>query len=139
MHEHIRNVNPSWIAFGWFIAAAVTALILLALASLGLVGEDPPGETLWVASALLVGFFTTGFFVGTRVAAAPILHGLGIGLFSIVAWLLINISVGGLVGETTWRSLDAITLGALLLLQTVAAVVGARMGVRWLRTPPAHS
>jgi hypothetical protein len=136
MHEHIRNVSPSWVAFGWFIAVSVTALILLAFASLGLVGEQPPGETLWVALALLVGFFVTGFFVGTRVAAAPVLHGLGMGLFSLVAWILINLLVGEPTGVTTWRSLDAYSLAGLLVLQGVAAIVGARLGVRFLRTPP---
>jgi hypothetical protein len=136
MHEHIRNVRPSWVAFGWFIAVSVTALILLAMVSFGLVGEEPPNETLWVGLALLVGFFATGFFVGTRVAAAPVLHGLGMGLFSIVAWVLVNLFAGEPTGQTTWRSLDAYSLAGLLVLQAVAAVVGARLGVRFLRTPP---
>jgi hypothetical protein len=30
MTESIERLRPSWIAFGWFIAAAVTSLILLA-------------------------------------------------------------------------------------------------------------
>jgi|SRR5690606_14912179 len=136
MHESFRSVRPGWIAFGWFIAVSVTALILLLMASLGMVGEQPAGETLMVALALVVGFLVTGFFVGTRVAAAPTLHGAGIGLFSLIAWFAVNLFLGEPTGETTWRSLELSTLVGLLLLQGVAAIVGTRLGVRWLRTPP---
>lgn len=139
MHEHLRNIQPSWVAFGWFLAAAITSLLLLALAGFGLAEPDSPGETLWVAAALLVGFFGAGFIVGTRAAAAPVLHGVAIGLFSIVAWFLINVFFGEPMGQTTWRSLEPEILTGLLVLQGVAAVVGARIGVRWTRTPPDRS
>jgi hypothetical protein len=137
MHESIRSVRPSWIAFGWFIAAALASLILLALDVFGITGVDAEGESLWVAIALLIAFSVTGFFVGTRVVAAPILHGAGIGLFSLLAWAGINLFAGEPTGETTWRALDAATLGGLLLLQGVAAIVGTRLGVRWMRKPVA--
>jgi hypothetical protein len=136
MHESIRSVRWSWVGFGWFLAAAVTSLILLALEAFSLIRPDTAAETLWVALALLTGFFLAGLLVGTRVAAAPLLHGLGMGACSIAVWLAINLLVGEPAGETTWRSLDAAALAGLLLLQAVAAVVGTRIGVRWVRSRP---
>lgn len=135
MHESLRSIRPSWIAFGWFIAISLTSLILLAMEVVGLVGIDPRGESLWVALALLIGFFISGFFTGTRVAAAPVLHGLGIGFFSFLAWILVNLFLGEPTGGTTWRSLPVETVLGLLLLQAVAAVVGTRLAVRWKRSP----
>jgi hypothetical protein len=70
------------------------------------------------------------------VVAAPTLHGVGMGLFSLLAWLVVNLLIGEPVGETTWRALDGATAGGLILVQAAAAVVGARIGVRWMRTPP---
>jgi hypothetical protein len=133
MHESLRSVRWSWIGFGWFIAVALTSLVLLALEAFGIIAVGAPGEALWVAIALVVGFLAVGLFVGTRVAAAPFLHGVGMGLFSLVAWFLVNLLVGEPMGQATWRSLEPLTLVGLLVLQTVAAVVGTRMGVRWVR------
>jgi hypothetical protein len=90
-------------------------------------------ETLWVAFSLVVGFLVVGAFVGSRVAAAPLLHGLGMGLFSLLAWLLVNLFVGEPLGQTTWRSLNISTFAGLLALQVVSAGVGTRIGVRWVR------
>jgi hypothetical protein len=133
MRESWRSVRPSWIGFGWFIAVSITSLILLALAAFDIIGDHPTEEGLWVAFGLLVGFFVAGFFVGTRVVAAPVLHGLGMGLMSLGVWFLLNLVLGEATGETTWRSLEAEVFAGLMLLQTVAAVVGSRMGVRWMR------
>jgi hypothetical protein len=135
MTESPRSLRWSWISFGWFIAVSIVSLILLALTSFGIIGTATEGTTIWVALAMVVGFFTSGVFVGTRVAAAPILHGLLMGLFSLAAWIGINLAVGEPMGESTWRSLDALSFGGLLLLQTVSAVVGTRIGVRWMRRP----
>jgi hypothetical protein len=137
MHESYRSLRWSWIGFGWFMAASITSMVLLALIAFGVIGAEPDAEPLWIAVALLVGFFVAGLFVGTRVAAAPVLHGLAIGLLSVVAWVVTNVVAGGATGETTWRSLDAYTFTGLIVLQGVAAVVGTRMGVRWIRKPPA--
>lgn len=123
----------NWIGFGWFIAVALTSLVLLVLEAAGLIEAGGAAETLWVAFALVIGFLVVGAFVGSRVAAAPLMHGLGMGLFSVLAWLLVNIFVGEPLGETTWRSLNASTFVALLTLQIVSAVVGTRIGVRWAR------
>jgi len=135
MVESIRSVRPSWVAFGWFVAAAITSLVLLAMDAFGMMTGEERTESLWVAVALVVGFTLSGFLVGTRVVAAPVLHGVAIGVFSLVAWVAINLFVGEPTGETTWRDLDARTLGGLLVLQAVAAVVGTRLGVRWRRRP----
>jgi hypothetical protein len=95
MHESYRSLRWSWIGFGWFMAASITSMVLLALIAFGVIGAEPDAEPLWIAVALLVGFFVAGLFVGTRVAAAPVLHGLAIGLLSVVAWVVINVVAGG--------------------------------------------
>ncbi len=136
MNESIRSVRPSWIGFGWFLAVSVGSFLLVVLDLIGLVGDDVQGESLWVAVAILISFSITGFFVGTRVNAAPVLHGLGMGLFSLVAWVLINLFLGEPTGVTTWRALEPNVLAGLLVLQAVAAIVGTRLGVRWARSSP---
>jgi hypothetical protein len=137
MFESIRSVRPSWVAFGWFVAVAITSLVLLAMDAFGMMGGDEQTESLWVAVSLVVGFTGAGFLVGTRVVAAPVLHGVAIGMFSVLAWVAINLFVGEPTGEAAWRDLDARTLSGLLVLQAVAAVVGTRLGVRWRRKPVA--
>jgi putative membrane protein (TIGR04086 family) len=128
-------LRPSWIAFGWFIGAAVSALILLALVAVGLMSPDTTrDENVWIALALLIGFGVGGLFVGLRTRAAPVLHGIAIGLFSLVVWLLANLLMGEPTGWTAWRALPTVQALALIGLQTASAVVGARIGVRWTAT-----
>jgi hypothetical protein len=118
--ESISNVRPSWVAFGWFIGAAVTALIILAMVALGiLAAESTQGEGVWVALAFLIGFLVAGYFVGARTLAAPGLHGLGIGLFSLLVWLVANLIPGEATGWTAWRALPLVQAVALLSLQTI--------------------
>lgn len=133
MHEHVRNLRPAWIGFGWFIGVALTSLALFALTVLDLVRPDTPAEQVWVSVALVFGFALAGYFVGTRVAAAPILHGVAMGLFSLVAWAGLNLLAGEPVGVTAWDSLDAGSAFSLLSMQIAAAVIGARFGVRSMR------
>jgi hypothetical protein len=134
--ESISHVRPSWVAFGWFIGAAITALIILALIALGVLPPDSArGDGVWIALAFLIGFLLAGYLVGKRTLAAPFLHGLGIGLFSLVVWVLANLIPGEATGWTTWRALPALQALALIGLQTVSAVIGARMAVRWTRVP----
>jgi putative membrane protein (TIGR04086 family) len=129
--ESISNIRPSWVAFGWFIAAAVSALLILAFIALGIMSPDTTrGEHTWIALALLIGFATGGFFVGLRTQAAPILHGVAIGLFSLAVWFLANLLAGEPTGWTAWRALPTAQALALVGLQAVAAIVGARIGVR---------
>lgn len=139
MFESIRSVRPGWIGFGWFLAAALTSLLLFVMIVLDLMQPQAPTEGIGVAIALLVGFFMAGFFVGTRVNAAPILHGLGMGLLSVVVWFGLNLVADEGVGGAAW---DAIPVGAalsLLALQAAAAVVGTRAGVRFARRASALS
>jgi hypothetical protein len=134
MTESLARLRPTWIAFGWFIAAAITSLILLGLLGLGIISDDPQEEGTWVALAFLVGFSVAGFFVGVRVGVSPILHGVGMGLFSLVVFVLVNLLAGEPTGGTAWRSMTTSTALWLILLQTVSAIVGTRAGVRWRRT-----
>lgn len=127
-----RSLRPTWIPFGWFICAAITSLVLMVLIALGVVGDQPAGGDVSVAAALAIGFWAGGFLVGTRVAAAPFLHGIGIGLFSLVVWVGVNLFLGEPTDQTAWRSLDAVTAVGLLLVHTVAVIVGLRMGIRWV-------
>lgn len=123
------GIRPSWIAFGWFIAAAVTALLLLALESVRMLEPATTTARVWVAAALAVGFFVGGYVAGARAGTAPIVHGIAIGLFSVVVWLGANL-LGELAGTTAWSELSAVDAVLLILLQAVAAVVGARIGAR---------
>lgn len=132
--QRLNGIRPSWIAFGWFIAAAVTALILLALESVRMMESATTTARVWVAVALAVGFFVGGYVAGARVRTAPIAHGVAIGLFSVVVWLGANL-LGELTGTTSWSELSAVDAALLILLQAIAAVVGARIGAR--RSPTA--
>jgi hypothetical protein len=130
--ERFSDIRPSWIAFGWFIAAAVASLLIMAFVVLGLVTWDTLDTGgLWTAVAILVGFVVGGFFAGVRSGTAPVLHGLGIGLFSLVIYFLANLLAGEPTGVTAWGGLPPLQAAGLLTLQTAAAVVGARLGVRW--------
>ncbi|CAN5692425.1 MAG: hypothetical protein H0U67_07790 [Gemmatimonadetes bacterium] len=133
MTESFERLRPSWIAFGWFIAAAVTSLVLFGLIVLGVISDDPQAEGAWVALAFLIGFAVAGFFVGVRAGISPILHGVGMGLFSLVVFWLANLFGGETTGQTAWTEISTVTAGWLILLQTVAAIVGTRAGVRWRR------
>jgi len=131
MHsEHLGNVRPTWIAFGWFLSAAATALAVFGLIGIGLLHPDADAGRGWMTVCVAAGFFLGGYFTGARAGAAPILHAVGIGLFSLVAWFLLNLVLGGVTGAAEWRSLPAWLTAGLLLLQIVAAAIGARLGSR---------
>ena len=133
--EHYKNIRVSWVAFGWFIAAAVTAFVVFVLIAAGVLGAAAPaGGDVWVSAALMVGFLSGGFITGLRTGAAPILHGVAIGVFSLVVWLGANLIFGEAMRLTTWTALGFGTTAGLLVLQTAAAIVGTRMGVRWRRS-----
>lgn len=132
MRNPLPDLRPAWIPLGWFVAASLTSLLLLAMAAFGPAG-DAPGEGFWTPLALLLGFGLAGFFVGVRVGAAPTLHAVGIGLFSLLVWVAVNVFLGEPTDQTAWTALSTREATALLLLQTAAAAVGARLGVRWVR------
>lgn len=137
MHsERLQNLRPSWIAFGWFIAAAATAAVLFVLIASGVMGpaEDAPAE--WIAIASALGFGIGGYSAGARVGNAPILHGVAIGLFSLLAWVGVNLLFGEPTGATTWRNMSVGFTAGLLFLQMTCAAVGAWLGSRWRRASP---
>jgi len=131
MHtEHLRNVRAAWVAAGWLVAVAVASLILLVLAGLGLTGAAPATDALWAVVALVIGFWLGGFFTGFRAIDAPILHGIAIGITSLVAWFLINLIIDLLLELAPWSALTPTTTAALLLVQMMAAVAGCWVGHR---------
>jgi ABC-type amino acid transport system permease subunit len=133
MHtEHLENVRPSWVGFGWFVSVAVASLVLVALNALGLIVEGSRSTGPWTVAALLVGFTLGGFFTGARVGAAPILHGVAMGLFSIVVWLVANL-VGEALDAAAWNEVSPAVAAGGLLVQIVAAAVGAHIGSRGRR------
>jgi len=128
--EHLQNVRLSWVLSGWLVAAALASLLLLALAGLGLTGSDVRTDLLWAAAVLGVAFWAGGFFIAFRAIEAPILHGIGIGLTSLVAWFLLNLLVELFFGLPDWARLNPTIAAALLLEQMAAAVAGAWVGHR---------
>jgi hypothetical protein len=131
MHtEHLQNVRIGSVVAGWLVAAAMTSLILLTFASVGLLdAEGATGGTLRSAAALVAGFLVGGWFTGLRTVTAPILHGFAIGLTSLVAWFAINAVVDALFPSAlVWSALTPTGAVAVVLLQMVAAVVGALVG-----------
>lgn len=121
--------------FAWFVAVAISALGVFILVALGLLGptEAESSAETWIAVALLTGFLAGGFVAGVRGGEAPVLDGLAIAVISLVAWLLANLIFSVTADLSEWSALSLTATAALLLLQAVAAVVGARLGVRWRR------
>jgi hypothetical protein len=134
MHtEHLNNVRPGAVAFGWFVSAAVTSLIVIALIAVGLLSREGTGGTGWGLLATFVGFFAGGWYVvGMRTGRAPILHAVAMGLFSLVLWLLVNLVPGQALHADSWNVGAAYGAG-LILLQMVAAAVGGRIASREAR------
>ncbi|MBI4544401.1 MAG: hypothetical protein HY703_04320 [Gemmatimonadetes bacterium] len=131
MHtEHLQNVRLGWVAAGWLVSAAAASLIALAFAGLGLLRGDGGTDSLWLLAAVTLGFGVGGFFTGFRAIEAPILHGVAIGLASLVAWFLLNLAVSGVFRVLEWQRLSPTLTAGLLLLQMGAAVAGAEVGHR---------
>jgi hypothetical protein len=133
--EHLQNVRIGWIAAGWLVAVAVTSLVALALAALGPLRPPELADGAeaamggWVLFTVVAGFFAGGLFLGFRSIDAPILHGIGMGLASLVAWFLLNL-LAGLAGGVGWQALTPTVAAAVLLVQLGAAVAGAWTGHR---------
>ena len=124
MHtEHLSNVSPMPIVIGWIVAAAVTSGLVFLLTAAGLM--TPEGApTAWAVGTVAVGFFVGGYLTGTRDIEAPILHGIGIGLMTLIVWFVLNMLASLFVDETG-NGLPASVTAGLLLLQMGAAVAGA--------------
>lgn len=138
MHtEHLNNVRPGMVGFGWFISAAITSLIVFGLIAIGVLSRDGLGGTGWGLLAIGAGFFAGGWYVGMRTGRAPILHAVAMGLFSLLLWLLLNLVPGELLDADSW-SVGAAYGAGLVLLQIAAAAVGGRIASRDARAGAAE-
>ncbi len=129
MHtEHLRNVGVVRVVVGWLIAVAVTSLLLLALLGVGLVSPQAGTGSWGGVLALVIGFACGGFVVAIRALRAPILHGIAIGITSLVAASAFASINGIITPGTRWTELRASAVVLLVMAQFVAAVVGALIG-----------
>ena len=128
MHtEHLQNVGFGRVLVGWVVAVALTSFVLLVLAAfdaMPFTGED----SWWSVVAAALGFFGGGFYAGFRAMQAPILHGVAIALTSLLVWLLLNLTVFGLVGHESWQGLTPTLTLIILVVMMVVSVVGALLG-----------
>jgi hypothetical protein len=130
MHtEHLQNVKPVTVLVSWLVAVAVTSLIMLALVGLNLIDANSP-STRAAMAAVAFGFIVGGAFAGMRSAQAPILHGIAIGLFSLVAWFVLGLFSAALFNGTSWDLTRDLTITALMV-QIICSIVGARLGYRY--------
>jgi hypothetical protein len=131
MHtEHMQNVSPMTVLASWLVAVAVASLVALALLGTGILHDDATASSLWWSLfAIGVGFFAGGMFAGFRALQAPVLHAFGIGLTSLVMWFLLNALLPlFLAGNPEWPTMSPEFAIGVLLLQFVAATLGALMG-----------
>lgn len=129
MHtEHLQNVHPVRVLGGWLVSIAVTSAVVFGLIVLGLMGEDATRDTVWAVLAVGVGFLVGGWFTGFRTLEAPILHGIALGLTSLLAWAVLNVIVAVVFGGGEWSGLSTTAALVVLLTQIVAAVAGCWIG-----------
>jgi hypothetical protein len=127
--EHLQNVTPGRVLAGWLVAVAVTSLTALALESFGISSDDPAASGTWAGiAAVAVGFFAGGFFAGFRAIQAPILHAVAMGLASLVVWVALNAVLAVLDNHWEWAQTSPGLTVTLLLVQIVAAMIGALLG-----------
>lgn len=132
MHsEHLNNVRPGWVGIGWALSIGATSLVLIVLVALGVLDPESTAGGRWIAIAVFIGFFIGGAITGFMVALAPILHGVLIGLTSLVAWALINGVVNLFFPNFTWTALNGPLTVNVILVQVIGAVLGARFGYRF--------
>ena len=136
MHtEHLQNVHPLRVLGGWLVAVAATSVAVFGLIVIGFMdGAGGRGDTLGAVLAVGLGFLVGGLFTGWRTVEAPILHGIGLGLTSLVAWAVLNLVVGTVFGSGDWSGLGASAALAVLLTQIVAAVAGCWFGTAQARS-----
>lgn len=131
MHtEHLQRVRLALVATAWFVAVAVAALIFMTAVGLDLLDPDSELAARLQMAAVAVGFFAGGLFAGLRAAEAPILHGIAMGLLSLAVWFVVNLVSAALFPEFGWDALTPSLAISLVLIQMVAAIVGARTGYR---------
>lgn len=135
MHtEHLQNVHPGRVVAGWLVSVALTSGAIFLMIMLGLMGDDAGRDTGWALLALAVGFLVGGWFTGMRTPEAPILHGIALGLLSLVVWAVLNLVVAvAFPTGSEWSALTADAAVFVLLTQILAAVVGCWIGTRRAR------
>lgn len=133
MHtEHLRNVQFSWVAFGWFVALAVTSGLVMVMSAAGLLYHTGFAEMVGVVGVVAVGWGVGGFITGYKTAGAPILHGAAMAGFTFVVWFLLNLTLGGLTtGASAWELIPVRTAAMALLVQGGASIVGCWLGYRY--------
>jgi hypothetical protein len=130
MHtEHLQNVRPITVVVGWLIAVAVTSLIMLSLAGLNLIDPAAP-STRAAMAAVAFGFIAGGAFAGMRAAQAPILHGVAMGLFSLLVWFVLGLLSQSFSTGSSWDLTRDLTITAVVV-QIICSIVGARLGYRF--------
>jgi hypothetical protein len=128
MHtEHLQNVSVGSMIGGWLVAIAVTSLVVRVFEASGFDASGGVVTSVATLLAVAVGFATGGFFTGFRTRRAPVLHGAGIGIVSIVAWATVGV-VSAALGQSYDAGLTpALTVGAIFFM-IAAAALGALVG-----------
>jgi uncharacterized membrane protein len=130
MHtEHLQNVRPVTVIAAWLIALAVTSLIMLAMIGLNVVDAEAPSARA-AMGALALGFTAGGAFAGFRARQAPILHGIAMGLFSLIAWFALGLMSTTIFDGAGWSATRDITITALIV-QIICSIIGARLAYRF--------
>jgi hypothetical protein len=125
MHtEHLQNVRWGRVAAGWLVAIAATSVIVFGFVLVGLMGESAPRDTVWAITAVAAGFLVGGWFTGSGSLEAPILHGVAMGLMSLVVWVGLNLIMVIAFRGATWEALTAGATASVILTQIVAAIAG---------------
>lgn len=131
MHtEHLQRVRPSIVAAGWLVAIAVASLIVVVLLGLNVLDAESTAGTRVSMGAVAIGFFVGGLFAGLRAGEAPILHGAALGILSLIVWFVLNFLSATLFNDFGWQALTPELTISLVLIQIVAAILGARLGYR---------
>lgn len=128
MHtEHLQNVHPVRVMAGWLVSVAATSVVVFGFIVLRFM-DGGAADSAWAVLAVGIGFLVGGLFTGYRTLEAPILHGVALGLTSLVAWVVLNLIVAASVGTEGWSGLGTTAALAVLLTQIVAAVAGCWIG-----------
>ena len=136
MHtEHLQNVRYGLIGLAWLLSIMIASIIMMVLLGLNLVDPDSALGTRIAIGAVAIGFFGGGLFIGLRAGVAPILHGVLIGLFSLLVWFILNLITAIAFPNFGWQALTPNLAIGLVLVMIGAAVVGARSGYRRMRKP----
>ena len=135
MHtEHLNNLRAGQLLIGWFIAAAAASLGIFILIATGLLDVEANTGGNWIALAVAVGFYAGGAYLGFMTGLAPILHGIALGLLSLVVWAILNAIVSMIWPDFGWTALSGPLTLNVVLIQVIGGVLGARLGYRYAGT-----